>query len=446
MKTPTKFLLLFLFACVLFACKRQDTPPQPAPSSRALTESLSSGNASVPVSWYQLELKLITETPGFTPPVAARAIAYTGVTLHEAVVNGIWGYPTLSGQLNGLSQMPAPDRGKTYSWAIAANSAMAAIIRQLFPNASAANDTLIAQLEVRNHDSLAATVPADVAARSVSFGQQIASAIYQWSLGDGGKDGYLNNFPTDYVPPVGPGLWTPTPPAFQRAMLPYWGNNRLMVRSCVQDTGNILPPSYSTDTSSAFYQSAYGVYQISKTATPEQVTIAKYWADGGGTFTPPGHMLAIATQLAMSEGLSLNEAARLFAQIGIGLNDAGIVCWKYKYKYNLLRPVSYIRDRIDSSWLPLIVTPPFPSYTSGHATFSGAAGQILAANFGNGFSFTDYQKVPAGFAPRSFSSFSAMVDEAAISRVYGGIHYDFDSETGKQTGSNIGIKVLSLRF
>ena len=132
--------------------------------------------------------------------------------------------------------------------------------------------------------------------------------------------------------------------------------------------------------------------------------------------------------------------------MGIGLNDAGILCWKYKYRYNLVRPISYIRSRIDSSWTPLIGTPPFPSYTSGHASFTSAAGHILAARFGGGFSFTDKQKVPEGFAPRSFSSFSQMIDEASISRVYGGIHYEYDSETGKLTAKSLAQRILSLNY
>jgi len=157
-------------------------------------------------------------------------------------------------------------------------------------------------------------------------------------------------------------------------------------------------------------------------------------ADGGGTFTPPGHLIALTAQLVNDQHLSLASAAKLFAQVGIGLNDAGILCWKYKYRYNVLRPVTYIRTYIDSSWMPTIGTPPFPAYTSGHASFTAAAGGVLIARFGNSFSFTDQQKVAEGFAPRSFANFQSMVNEAAISRIYAGIHYEFDSEIGKQTG------------
>lgn len=433
---------LLLIVAGMATCKKQDVPPAPVIiEKKAVVAELSSstGETAVPVSWYQLELKLIRETGGFSPPVAARAIAYTGITLHEAVAAG----HSLSGQLNALQYVPRPDRWKRYNYAIAANSAMAQIIRSLFPNASAANQQLITQLENDNLQLYADTCHPDVVSRSISFGRQVATAIHQWSVGDGGKDGYLNNFPTDYVPPVGPGLWVPTPPAFQRALLPYWGNNRTLVRPFV---ANIPPPAFSTATSSAFYQSALTVYLKGTTQSPEENLIARYWADGGGTFTPPGHLIAIAAQLAVERNLSLASAARLFAQVGISLNDAGILCWKYKYRYNLLRPVTYIRTYIDSSWMPTIGTPPFPAYTSGHSTFTAAAGGILIARFGSSFSFTDQQKVPEGFAPRSFNNFQSMINEAAISRIYGGIHYEFDSEIGKQTGSDIARRVLDLRY
>lgn len=433
--------LMLIFS--LFSCKKEDVPETAPVLNETATLFVASPNAAaVPVSWYQLQLKLIRETPGFTPPVAARALAYTGIALHEAVASGI----SLKGQLNGLDNVPVPENGKKYNWAIAANSAMAAITKSLYPNASAGNVALINQLETDNQAARSDSCSQQEITRSVNFGKEVAADIYQWSTSDGGKDGYANTFPPEYVPPAGPGLWVPTAPAFQRAMLPYWGNNRPIIKPRTPELAAIRPPVYSTDTSAVFYREAFLVYHTRLTLTPEQDLIARYWSDGGGTFTPPGHLIAITAQLVADQQLSLSAAAKLFAQVGIGLNDAGILCWKYKYKYNLLRPITYIQANIDSSWTPTIVTPPFPSYTSGHATFTGAAGRILAAYFGTNFSFTDRQKVPEGFPSRFFSNFSRMTDEAAVSRVYGGIHYQFDSEVGKQTGNTIAARVLSLRY
>jgi membrane-associated phospholipid phosphatase len=431
---------------VLAACSKEDQAPPK--NTLAVNEFSATGNApaTVPVSWYQLEFKLIRETPGFSPPVAARALAYTGIALHEAVVWSNWYGHSLSGQLDGLRNVPRPERGKRYNWEIVANSALADIISRLYPNASPANVALIAALDSTNRVAASAGSSPEEINRSIGFGRQVSAAIYAWSATDGGKDGYLNNFPTDYVPPTGPAFWVPTPPQFQRAMLPYWGNNRLLVRPLIPETAGIAHPPFSTDTASIFFKEAHFVYQKVNTLTPEENTIARYWADGGGTFTPPGHMLAITSQLIVDNGLHLTEAAKLFAQVGIGMNDAAIVCWKYKYKYNLLRPVTYIQRHIDAGWTSLIGTPPFPSYTSGHATFTGAAGKVLAGYFGGGLSFTDNQKVPDGFSPRSFNGFQQMVEEAAMSRIYGGIHYQFDSEIGVQTGEDIAQRVLALRY
>ncbi|TWF40428.1 PAP2 superfamily protein [Chitinophaga polysaccharea] len=439
-------VICMLFICSMLACKKNDVPVAPSDGIQhaLITKALTAtGDVAVPVSWYQLELKLIKESAGFTPPVAARAIAYTGVTLHEAVLGSMNRAPSLAGQLTGLQVLPAPERGQQYNWAVAANSAMAQIIRSLFPNASATNLALIAQLEQDNQQAHSGGCSAAVITRSVNFGKLIATAIYQWSATDGGKDGYLNNFPSDYIPPTGPGYWIPTPPLFQPAMLPYWGNNRPLLKGAEAD---LMPPAFSTNSDSPFYRAADEVYQKGKTLTPEEKNIAQYWADGGGTFTPPGHLVGLTAQLVNDEQLTLGAAATLLAQVGIGLNDAAILCWKYKYKYNLIRPVSYIHRYIDSTWTPLIGTPPFPSYTSGHATFTSATGNILAAYFGNSYAFTDNQKAADGFTPRAFNNFTDMINEAAVSRVYGGIHYTFDSDAGKTTGKQIANQVLSLHY
>src|SRR5207249_3737923 len=177
---------------------------------------------------------------------------------------------------------------------------------------------------------------------------------------------------------------------FQHAMLPYWGNNRPMVSA--NNSGPIDPPPppvFSTSPGSAFYLAAYEVYNTRVQLSAVEKTIALYWADGGGTFTPPGHNLAITLQIIRNRHLNLYEAATLLAKVGIAENDAAIVCWRAKFKMNLLRPVTFIHSYIDPSWTPLIATPPFPTYTSGHSTFSGAAATILTAEIGDQISFID---------------------------------------------------------
>lgn len=434
---------VFIFLLLVQSCKKDEDE-----NLGPVKIDASQWGSFVPVSWYNMELKLLKETPGFTPPIAARAIGYTSITLHETVVRGMENGTSLSGQLEGLAYLPAHDGNVRYNWAIAANAAMADVIRSLFGNASQENLDMINALETENLLELSTTdFSQEEIDRSIEFGKLMANAIYLWGASDGGQGAYLNNFPTNYTPPKGPGLWIPTPPLYQSAMLPYWGKNRYLVKENGQVANQIAKaPSFSPNPGSAFYQSADAVYQKGNTLTPEETIIARYWADGPGTFTPPGHMIAITTQLIKDNNLSLDKAAQLFAKVGIALNDAGILCWQIKYRENLIRPVSYIQQYIDQNWMPLISTPPFPSYFSGHAAFTCATSTILANYFGDSFSFTDNQKIDDGFSPRSYQSFSSMTEEAAISRVYGGIHYQFDSEVGKSGGLAIANKVLALKF
>jgi len=186
--------------------------------------------------------------------------------------------------------------------------------------------------------------------------------------------------------------------------------------------------------------------------TPDQTQIALFWADGAGTATPPGHWNLIAEDVAQAKQNTLAQNARLFALLNIALADAGIVSWDAKYFYNFCRPVSAIRNADndgnpatigDPNWTPLLVTPPFPSYTSGHSTFSAAAATVLAGFYGTDhITFTSDSENPAAI-PRTFTSFSQAAAEAGVSRIYGGIHWDFDNTQGLASGKRVGQYVLS---
>jgi hypothetical protein len=398
-------------------------------------------------SWYSLMLKLIIETPGHTPPVAARSFAYTGITLYEALQGEKANHHSLVGQLNGLSSMPQRAFGNSYLAPVTANAALARIIKDLFQNASAKNLNKMDSLEAANDNLYFGKISQVIANRSRDYGHAVADAVFNWSLTDGGNRAYSNNFPTDYIPPAGLDKWLPTPPLYQTAMLPYWGNNRPMLLS--DRTGAIDPPSppaFSTVPGSAFYNAADEVYNTRLHLSSEQNTIALYWNDGSGSFFPPGHNIAITLQMIRNRGLNLEQAASLLAKVGIALSDAAIVCWRAKYIWNLLRPVTFIQKYIDPSWKPLIGTPPFPTYTSGHSTFSGATAAILTAELGTEISFTDSSRIAYGFLPRSFRNFHEYAQEAAMSRLYGGIHYRFDNENGFSCGQSIAMNVEHLSW
>ena len=405
-------------------------------------------NTDIVQSWYALALQLVKETPGHSPAVTARSLGYMGITLYQTVLPGESGAQhSLVGQLNGLTALPAKLRGEQYAESITVNAAMAKIIKSLFGNAAASNLSRIDSLEAAVKQAYSGNLSPAVVTVSANYGRSVADAVFAWSMTDGGHQAYLNNFPASYVAPVGPGLWVSTSPAFPLPMLPYWGSNRTFVAA--NGAGPIDPPAppvYSTSTSSAFYTEAMVVYNTVNNLSPAQKEIATYWADGGSSITPPGHNIAIVLQLIRNKNVNLLQAATLLAKTGIGLNDAAIVCWRSKFKINLLRPVSYIRDNISPLWSTFIPTPPFPSYTSGHASFSGVTASLLTDKFGDHFSFTDSTKMAYGFAPRQFNSFDEAAEEAAISRLYGGIHYRFDNANGVTCGRLIGANVTALSW
>jgi len=416
----------------------------------ARSRPVSDFSAEVATSWFNLTLKLVKESPGFSPPVASRAFGYAGVTLYEAVVPGIPTHQSLVGQLNSLSFLPACEPDKLYHWPTVANSAMAGIARRLFANASEPNKAAMTDLETQLANNFKATLDSAVFARSVARGKVVADAIFAWSALDGGHEGYFRNFPQDYNPPVGPGLWEPTPPAFSRALQPYWGNNRPFVLASGSACMPGAPPAYSEQPGSAFYNEALEVYNTLKNLTPEQRDIAFFWSDDPGvSATPPGHSISILTQVIQQEGYKLDIAAEAYAKIGMAVADAFIACWRTKYVYNLLRPITFIQKVIDSTWTASnypLVTPPFPEYTSGHSVQSSASMQVLTDLFGNNFAFTDHTHDARGLAPRSFSSFFQAAGEAGISRLYGGIHFRSAIIVGVEQGKCIGEKISALTF
>lgn len=406
----------------------------------------------VAVAWFDLALDLVRAAPGYSPPVASRTLGYMGVTLYEVVQPGMPGYRSLAGQLNELEKLPAIDPTQAYHWPAAANRALATMVRELFPIAPPEQVAAVDALEARFMQQFGGEVDAAVQQRSEVWGEVVADAILAWSLADGGHQGYLTNFPEDYVPPSGVGLWVKTPPNFSNALQPSWGGNRPFVLQDGATCPAVAPPAYSEEPGSAFYREAMEVYETVSRREPQEVEIARFWADDPGrTATPPGHWVAILGQVLEHEEASLALAAQAYAKLGIALADAFITCWYTKYSYHVPRPISYIQNVIDASWnaqeiTDPVKTPPFPEYTSGHSVQSSAAALVLTSLFGEHYAFTDRTNESLGLAPRSFGSFAEAADEAARSRLYGGIHYRSAIEQGLQQGRCVGEHVLGLVF
>lgn len=444
MSKPFKLLLgCILLAMTFSSCKKEEDQTPPTLSPDASTYS-----ADVATQWNQLETKLIKTTNGFAPPVAARALGYANLAAYEAISPGIVGKRSIDEVMNYSYTLPYASSSKKYNWALVSNAAYFQSIKTLFPTTNNDNIARIDSLYLALRSSIGVNESEDVIKRSESYGAEVADAIIIWSSSDNGYQAYNNLFPTSYTAPSGLGMWEPTPPAFQSIpLLPYWGNNRPFLAANVSSA--CMPPAplpYSTEATSLFYQEGMEVYTISQNLTQDQREIALFWADGSNTYTPPGHLMNIATQLIKEDHLSLSKASEIYLKMGLAVNDAFIACWKAKYVHSLMRPVTYIRKNIDASWLPLITTPPFPEYTSGHSSVSGASSEVLTSFFGSNRFFTDNTNAEYGLPSRSFNSFYQAAEEAASSRLYGGIHYSSGNEKGVTCGKQIGRNIVAIHL
>jgi hypothetical protein len=207
-----------------------------------------------------------------------------------------------------------------------------------------------------------------------------------------------------------------------------------------------LPPAYSEDPTSDFYAQAKEVYDTSRSLTPEQKAIARFWSDDPMlSSTPPGHWIAITRKILRERDAPITDSVNVMARLGVAVGDAFIGCWRVKYRDDLVRPVTYIRATMDKDFTPILITPPFPEYPSGHSAQSGAAAAVLTAFFGPDFAFTDDSHEEDGMPARSFPSFAAAAEEAALSRLYGGIHYRAAIDQGLRQGACVGAHAVALR-
>ena len=412
-------------------------------------------SANVATDWFSLALLLAQQTPGFSPPVAARAFGYLGLTLYESVVPGMPANQSLAGQLNDLSSLPWAQPDEPLHWPTVANAALATMTRMMFPTASSDNKARIDLLERSlplkyGADFDPAALTPDITNRSTSFGKLMAMAIMAWARTDGGHEAWagLRRNREPYVPPSGTGQWAATPPGFAAALLPYWGGNRTFVLESGVDCPAPPPLPYSEATGSAFYAEGAEVHRIATAATQQQRQYALYWADDPAkTPTPAGHWLYIAGDLLKAKKATLADAAETYARLGVAMSDAFVATWRTKYEVNVLRPVTYVQLLIDSSWVPTLMdTPPFPEYPSGHSVQSSAAAAVLGAAFGTATAFVDNTHNDRGWGPRSFASFNAAADEAALSRLYAGIHFRSAVIGGQQQGRCVAQKVLALKL
>ena len=380
----------------------------------------------------------------YSPPVASRTYAYISLAAYEAVIPANHTYKTFAGQLQSLGAVPQPLPGKQYSPTLAAVQAVLTVGKALVISEEKI-DAFKSEILQEFKDN---GMPADVFENSVSYGQQVARHILAWA----DKDNYRESRSlAKYAVSDAPATWKPTPPAYIKAIEPHWNKMRTFIINSAQQFKPAPATPFSASKSSTFYKLALEVKNAGNNLSPEQSQVANFWdcnpfkmnVKGHVMFatkkiSPGGHWINITHLACEKTNADIFRTAEAYACVSITLADCFISCWDEKYRSNVIRPETYINQYIDADWVPLLQTPPFPEYTSGHSVVSSAAAVVLTKMFGDNFSFVNSTENEFGLLPRRFSSFKLAAEEAAISRFYGGIHYMPAIKNGFDEGRRLG--------
>ena len=455
MKPLQRFCLFFAISLIisLFFSACGDVDPLPTDNG------VRTYPHNVATKWNDLFLQIERQSPGYRPGPAPRALAYLGFAAYEACVPGMPEYNSLSNLYPGLAVPAAEDID--YYWPAVANSVYPYLLNKFFPNMPDVLKQKMDGLEAQFESEFKGKTTSELLALSKKRGRAVATAFWNWSTTDKiGHEAYADPFgnydwQANYT---GPGDWVPTLPGPNKAMFPTWGKVRSFALS-ETDKLSRPPMPYSANNTSGMYSQAIEVYaQNTPQLSYESKWIAEFWSDDlvDLTFSPPSRWMAIALQVLEAQDSDLATALECYAKLGLTLNDAGVACWHSKYYYNVERPVSYIRRVIDPNWKtslnnPLTgeksLTPSFPAYPSGHATFGAAGAEALASVFGYSYSMTDRcheNRLEFIGTPRTFGSFYEMAQENAWSRVLLGVHFRMDCEEGMRFGTVIARKVNAL--
>jgi len=389
----------------------------------------------------------------FSPPVASRIFAYPNVAAYEVIAQNSKTYNSLQGQLKGLDSIPALDSKSGVNKDLAALIAHMEVSKQLVFSEDMIEvfrDSLYKKWENENADEFEV---------SKEYGLKVAERIKKWM----GKDNYkqTRTLPKFSVFAKQAGRWQPTPPAYMDAVEPHWGE----IRTLVLDSASQFKPApalpFSLDKNSPFFKQVQEVYDISlatkkKGDDCEEIRIAQFWDCNPYVSVSQGHMMFAKKKISpgahwmgiVKIACKINKAdfdkiVFAYTKTSIGMFEAFISCWDEKYRSNVVRPETVINQNIDENWKPLLQTPPFPEYTSGHSVLSTVAATVLTSIFGDNFSFKDDTELQFGLPSRSFKSFIEASKEAAMSRFYGGIHYRAAIENGMVEGKNVGDFVVS---
>ena len=384
----------------------------------------------------------------FSPPVASRIYAYPNIAAYEVLNSENGKYQSLSHQLNDLTAVESLPKNEQTNKRLAALIAYLDVAKELVFSKEeliSVRDSLYAHWKSINSTEFLA---------AEKYGLAVSSHIIDWMK----KDNYTEtrSMPNFNVHSDDPGRWQPTPPAYMNGIEPHWSKIRPFVLESSSQFKPVPPPTFSMEKNSEFYKEVMDLYEMTnkireKGDASEEVAIAQFWdcnpyvSVNKGHFmfaskkiTPGAHWIGICKIATKESASDFEKTIFAYTKTSIAIFDAFISCWDEKYRSNLIRPETLINKLIDNTWTPLLQTPPFPEYTSGHSVVSGAASEVLTSIFGDDVAFEDTTEIPYGLPVRNFTSFRNAAKEAAISRMYGGIHYSSAIKNGLTQGISLG--------
>ncbi len=384
------------------------------------------------------------------PPLAARFYAYACLAGYEVVTQNDTAFHTMTGVLNGYPTIAKPTISGEYAYPLAAVLAMLETAKKMQPSGK-----LLGDYEKKYLDSCQNIgFSKQIITNSLLYAEAISAQILAYAKAD--KYNRISNYPR-YTPSNTEGSWYPTPPGYFAPVEPYFNTVRSFTLDSAQQFKPEPPVAFSKDKNSAFYRLTNDVYALK--LTQEHLEIAAFWdcnpfalQDNGHLMvgmkkiSPGAHWMGIAGIACVKEKVNFQKTLYVHTVLAVGLMDGFICCWDEKYRSNRMRPETAIRKFIDPNWKPFLQTPPFPEYLSGHSTISTTAAVILSHLFGEKFSYQDTVEERFGLEARSFSSFKQAADEAAISRLYGGIHFMDAITNGQKQGVLVGNNVVKKCF
>jgi PAP2 superfamily len=430
--------ILPLMLCAMVACKQKST------------EYKTAFNNPILFCKTVKQLNDVVLENNFPPVIASRNYVYANIAAYECVAAGDSHFNSLYTQIKHLPKMPIAEIGKEINYGLAALLSFTKVGNAVtFPEGS-----MMGYYESLKNMADSLGMPDEVLKNTITYSDSVVASIMRWSK----KDNYAQTRTAEKyaIQSNIDGRWIPTPPMYASALEPHWSEIRTMILDSASQIGPAAPPTFDIKNKTSIYFKALSeVKNIGDSLTDEQKNIADFWDDNPfkmnivghasyatKKFSPPGHWMNIVGIAAKSAKADFNTTVAAYTQTAISLFDGFISCWDEKFKTNCARPETVINKYITDSWRPYIQTPPFPSYTSGHATVSAAAAEVMTDWFGDNLTFSDTSSLEFGIKPRQIESFRKAAQEAAMSRLYGGIHYRHDNEAGNLMGTKIGLFII----